>query len=167
MPATPFLVGVLSDTHGTLDERVISVFTDAGVDHIVHAGDVGSHGVLLALEAIAPLTVVRGNMDPAVLGIELRDQESLVLADLRCLVIHEPERLRAAPLPPDTSLVVVGHTHRPRVRRMGAYLLVNPGSASMPRGPEGATVALVEISGGLPFARIVPLAATDGAESGR
>ena len=163
MPVTPFLVGVLSDTHGTLDERVVSLFTDAGVDHIVHAGDIGSQSVLLDLEAIAPLTAVRGNMDPAVLGIPLPERAAPVLGGLRFLVIHEPERLRAAPITSDTALVIVGHTHRPRVRDTGAYLLVNPGSASMPRGPEGATVALVEISGGLPFARIVPLAATDDA----
>lgn len=166
MARPPFLVGVLSDTHGTLDERVVSLFTAAGVNHIVHAGDVGSHGVLLGLEAIAPLTVVRGNMDPAVLGIPLAHRESPVLGGLRFLVIHEPERLRAAPISSDTTLVIVGHTHRPRVRDTGAYLLVNPGSASMPRGPEGATVAIIEIAGGVPFARIVPLAVPDVAEVG-
>jgi len=57
------LIGVISDTHGRLDPTVEKVF--AGVDRIVHAGDVGDEAVLARLRAIAPLTAVRGNGDDA------------------------------------------------------------------------------------------------------
>ncbi|TLM92966.1 MAG: metallophosphoesterase family protein, partial [Actinobacteria bacterium] len=51
-------VGLISDTHGRLDARVIDVFEAAGVSAIVHAGDVGGAEVLYALEAVAPVTAV-------------------------------------------------------------------------------------------------------------
>ncbi|MBT8406463.1 MAG: metallophosphatase family protein, partial [Deltaproteobacteria bacterium] len=56
-----FLVGVISDTHGHLRPEVAEAFAD--VDLIIHAGDIGSHEVLDALRAIAPVHAVRGNMD--------------------------------------------------------------------------------------------------------
>ncbi|MDP2299370.1 MAG: metallophosphoesterase family protein, partial [Actinomycetota bacterium] len=52
------LVGVISDTHGTLPASVAQAFR--GVEQIVHAGDVGSQQVLDELEAIAPVVAVRG-----------------------------------------------------------------------------------------------------------
>ena len=55
------IVGVLSDTHGHLYPRVREMLE--GVDHIIHAGDIGSAEVLTGLKAIAPVTAVRGNCD--------------------------------------------------------------------------------------------------------
>ena len=52
-------VGVISDTHGLLRPEAEARL--AGVDHILHAGDVGAAGILPRLAAIAPLTVIRGN----------------------------------------------------------------------------------------------------------
>ena len=57
----PFVIGVLSDTHRYLDPQVFSLFKD--VDHILHAGDLGSEEVAVELEALAPLTAVSGNVD--------------------------------------------------------------------------------------------------------
>ena len=54
-------LGVISDTHGRLDAAVHEIF--AGVERIVHAGDVGAAGVLVELSTIAPVTAVRGNVD--------------------------------------------------------------------------------------------------------
>jgi uncharacterized protein len=54
-------VGLIADTHGLLRPEVADVF--AGVEHIVHAGDVGSTDVLEGLARIAPVTAVRGNVD--------------------------------------------------------------------------------------------------------
>src|SRR5216110_2710106 len=52
---------IISDTHGFLDPKVPELF--AGVERILHAGDVGPHSLLLELEAIAPVTAVLGNTD--------------------------------------------------------------------------------------------------------
>ena len=65
------LVGILADTHGVLDPRVLSLFRTAGVAHIIHAGDLCDRGaarlpladIVSSLKEIAPLTVVRGNTD--------------------------------------------------------------------------------------------------------
>ena len=54
-------IGVISDTHGYLDPRVESLFQ--GVDHILHAGDIGYASIILELEFIAPVTAVNGNND--------------------------------------------------------------------------------------------------------
>jgi hypothetical protein len=160
MPAEdmrPFLVGVLSDSHGELHPEIAAAF--AGVDHIVHAGDVGSESVLLELQGIAPVTVVRGNTDPPFLGVALLDRATPVLGGIRFAVVHEPVVLNGWTLPSDTVVVVTGHTHRPAVERETGVLYVNPGSASYPRGHEGRTIAIVEVTGDGVEARIVPLAA--------
>ena len=54
-------IGVISDTHNFLDPRIPELF--AGVDHIFHAGDIGRHTLIVALEQIAPVTAVVGNND--------------------------------------------------------------------------------------------------------
>ena len=55
------IIGVISDTHGLLrpeaQERL------AGVDHIIHAGDIGSPEIVPRLREIAPTTAIRGNVD--------------------------------------------------------------------------------------------------------
>ena len=55
------LIGVVSDTHGYLNPRVPELLQ--GVDHILHAGDIGDGGIIESLSEIAPVTVVRGNND--------------------------------------------------------------------------------------------------------
>lgn len=153
------LVGVLSDSHGTLDPRAVEVFTGAGVAHLIHAGDVGSPEVIVELECIAPLTVVRGNTDPAFLGIALPDSATVILGGVRFAVAHEPLAMSHWALPDDVRVAITGHTHRPAIANVGARLHVNPGSVFRPRGPEGRTVALIAIdpASGSIDARIVPL----------
>lgn len=152
-------MGVLSDSHGQLDPRALDVFRDAGVDHIIHAGDIGSADVLIELEAIAPVTSVRGNTDPAWLGVALDDRATPVLGGVRFAVTHEPAAMLRWAVPTDTRVAVTGHTHRPLITRLGPRLNVNPGSVFRPRGPEGRCVALVIVNpgNGEVEARIVPL----------
>ena len=76
-------IGVLSDTHDFLDPRIVELFQ--GVDHILHAGDVGMQIIVFELEQIAPTTAVLGNTD---LGNPLRLTELVTLGDLKFLVQH-------------------------------------------------------------------------------
>ncbi|MRR11407.1 metallophosphoesterase [bacterium] len=155
MPAeepSTLLVGILADTHGELDPRVFESF--AGVDHIIHAGDIGSPGILLELEALAPVTAVLGNMDHPSPGLPRRDVERVELGGVRFLVTHKPMR---APTPALADVIVTGHTHRALVRDEYGVLYVNPGSTSEPRGPGGPTVALVNIRNQHAEVRILPL----------
>lgn len=141
-----FVVGVISDTHGTIDPRALDIFAQAHVDHIVHAGDIGSAQVLLELEVMAPLTAVRGNMDSSQLGSWIRPRATPILGGARFVVVHEPTNLHIEALPIDTKVCITGHTHRARIRESHGCLEVNPGSASHPRGELSASVAIITVN---------------------
>jgi uncharacterized protein len=146
-------VGVVSDTHGTLPAEVHDAF--AGVDRIIHAGDLGAPAVLAELETIAPVTPVAGNVDPGV-GEVLPALQNVRLDGVRVLVVHRPADV-PRPLPDGIGVVVTGHTHVPLVERRDGVLWLNPGSASRARSGHGHSVALLEIADGRAEARIIPL----------
>src|ERR1700760_1382369 len=54
-------LGIISDTHGLLRPEALEALR--GVDHILHAGDVGDIRILETLSKIAPVTALRGNID--------------------------------------------------------------------------------------------------------
>jgi putative phosphoesterase len=149
------LVGLISDTHGTLPAAVARAFT--GCERILHAGDVGSPEVLHGLEAIAPTTAVAGNTDGWALAGVLDHVVRVTLAETAVLVAHRIEDALRAHRAKPASVIVVGHTHVPFVDRREGALVVNPGSASRPRSESGATVGLLTIAGHRPSARIVTL----------
>ena len=133
----------------------------AGVDHIVHAGDVGADDVLTGLEALAQVTAVRGNVDGG-LRRRLPETAELELGGARTAVIHGDQLSRrtsavAAARFPDADLVVFGHSHVPSVERVGATLAVNPGSAGRRRFGSTVTVALAVVERRRVEARIVEL----------
>jgi uncharacterized protein len=135
----PFEVGILSDTHGLLRPSVFHALE--GVDHILHAGDVGNPDILTALEALAPVTAVWGNTD----GFDLRHRVPEVarvgLAGLSVVVLHghrfgrtpTPEVLREAY--PEAGLVVYGHTHRPVMEELGRRVVREPRELRTPTVP--------------------------------
>ncbi|MBE0544078.1 MAG: metallophosphoesterase family protein [Verrucomicrobia bacterium] len=137
-------IGVISDTHGFLDPRVPKLF--AGVDHILHAGDVGPHSLLLALEAIAPVTAVLGNTDT---WLPLNLTETLDLGGRKFLVHHivDPRALtddlkhRLVSERPDA--IVFGHTHKVFCETIGSALFFNPGYAGKQRFALARSVAIL------------------------
>ncbi|MBN1193245.1 MAG: metallophosphoesterase family protein [Coriobacteriia bacterium] len=150
------LVGVISDTHGSLPATIVAAFQ--GVDRIVHAGDVGGQGILDELEAIAPVTAVRGNMDTGELEWRLADTAVVRLAGRRVMVVHKKEDLLAGGLPEGIDVVVSGHTHRSCVECVGNVLYVNPGAAGgKARDGRGPTAALLDLATDPPTAQIVDL----------
>jgi len=145
-------VGLVSDTHGLLDPKLPEVL--AGVDLILHAGDVVKPSILDALSAIAPVRAVRGNNDlvPALAAVPAF--AVLDLAGLRALVLHDlgpparPHRQAAALVEQHRPrLVVHGHSHRPGHALVGGILFVNPGSAGPRRFSLPRTAATLEIQG--------------------
>ena len=153
-------IGIISDTHGLLRPQVSDVFQ--GVEHILHAGDIGNLDIITELEAIAPVTAVWGNAD----GLEVRGRVPEVaeveLGGVRVAVIHgmqvgSPTPEKIAALHPGAGLVVFGHSHRPLIKQVGATLAVNPGSAGRRRFRDPVTVALAEILDGSVSARLVEL----------
>jgi len=152
-------VGLISDTHGWLDPRVLTAFAREGrIERVVHAGDIGSGpDVLYELGSVAPVTAVLGNCDFRIPGFDLNSRARLVVS--RCLigVAHDPHHAEAA-FGDDFDVVVHGHTHRPRIEWSDGTLFVNPGSASQRRDETSCSVGVLEIDeDGEPTARIIYL----------
>jgi putative phosphoesterase len=137
-----FIVGVISDTHGYLRPEVAEAF--AGVDLIIHAGDIGNHDVLDALRAIAPVHAVRGNMDGG-WAHGLPATEVVEIGEVLIYVLHDAYHLNLDPAMAGFVAVINGHTHRAAVEKRKGVLFLNPGSAS-PHSSSG-TVALLRIRG--------------------
>ena len=141
-------IGVISDTHGWLDPKVPKLF--AGVEHILHAGDIGSDGIVAALEAVAPVTAVLGNTDSSP---TFRLTEVVALAGRKFLVQHivnpraltEELRLRIARERPDA--VVFGHTHKAFSETIDGVLYLNPGYAGKPKFGAARSVAILHCDG--------------------
>lgn len=142
-------LGLISDTHDYLDPRVIEIFQ--GVDHILHAGDVGQQMLLAELEELAPVTAVLGNTDEA---LTLRETESITLRNKRFLIHHivtpglGSSRIEARLRNEAFDVVMFGHTHKPFAEWFGPTLYFNPGSAGRKRFDLPRTVALMEINNG-------------------
>ena len=142
------LVGLISDTHGLLRPEVFEALE--GVDQILHAGDVGE-GVLVELQAIAPVRAVFGNTDPP--GTPgLVDAVQLELGGLSIHVSHGHEL--GSPTPArlleryHADVIVYGHTHKPLIERSGRHLIVNPGAAGPRRFDLKPSVARMTIDQG-------------------
>lgn len=150
-------IGVISDTHGLLREQVKERLR--GCDLIIHAGDVGDPSVLSRLEAIAEVVAVRGNVDRGAWTEQLQELEYFEVEGIGICVIHDRSGLSVSALPAGTGIVIYGHSHVPRIERVGDILYLNPGSAGPRRfhlpvsmallylGPEGAAAELIELQG--------------------
>ena len=152
------IVGLISDTHGLVRADVHSAL--AGVDLILHAGDVGGQEILDELRLIAPVRAVRGNTD----GVDEPGLENAIDVTIEGVRIHvshghevgrpTPEALAAAYA---ADLIVYGHTHRQRVDRVDGRLVVNPGAAGARRFDLMPSVARVTIESGAAEVTIVAL----------
>jgi len=125
---------------------------------VLHAGDVGSPDVLAALSRIAPVVAVRGNIDRDEWARRLPVAAEIEIDGVRFHIVHILDRLDVDPVATGIHVVLFGHSHVPSVATRDGVLLVNPGSAGPRRFALPVTVGLLEIEGGRPRARIVPLA---------
>lgn len=126
-PHAALRVGVLSDTHGLLRPEAIRALQ--GVDHILHAGDVGDRCILDALRVIAPLSAVRGNIDERGPCSHLPAVEAIDLNGRSIYMLHDSQALDLDPAAAGFAVVVSGHSHRPGAEWRGGVLYFNPGSA--------------------------------------
>jgi putative phosphoesterase len=142
-------IGLISDTHNYLDPRVPEIF--AGVDHILHAGDVGLSVLIVELEQIAPVSAVVGNTDE---GLPLRETELVTLSGKKFLIHHivtpgiTPGRVAEQFHKEKPDVLMFGHTHKPFAEQFGETLYFNPGYAGRQRFNLPRTVALMEINRG-------------------
>lgn len=146
-------IGVLSDSHvprrgAALPPEIWTSF--AGVDLILHAGDLVEEKVLLDLKALAPVEAVAGNMDGPDLRYQLNRKKILFLGGKRIGLIHgdggvAADQARQAFAQDPVDCIVFGHSHQAMNRREGGVLMFNPGSCTDPRGGEKPSIGFLYI----------------------
>jgi len=136
-------IGVISDTHGLLRPEALAAL--AGVEHILHAGDVGDISILASLRGIAPVTAIRGNVDGYGECAELPETEAVELDGRLFYLVHSVYDLDLNPVTAKVAVVVSGHSHKPGTERKGGVLYLNPGSAGPRRFSLPVTVAIVTL----------------------
>jgi uncharacterized protein len=139
-----FRIGIISDTHGLL--RPEAERRLAGVDHIVHGGDIGRPDIIATLRRIAPVTAIRGNVDTGDWAREFADTGLVRLAERSIFVVHDLKTLRIDPVAAGIDVVVSGHSHVPKVEMVGGVLYLNPGSAGRRRFSLPITLATLDIT---------------------
>jgi putative phosphoesterase len=157
--AAEFRVALIADTHGLFRAELTEAF--AGVDFIVHAGDVGGNRVLDALQAIAPTIAVSGNVDDRFDPLLPRER-TIPVGPLQLHVSHGDEigsptaeaMLRRYP----ADIVLFGHSHKPvAVTGDDGRIAVNPGSAGPRRFSLPVSAALLTVRDGVPQIKFITL----------
>jgi putative phosphoesterase len=155
-------IGVISDTHGWYDSGIEAHFK--GVDHILHAGDVGDMRVLSQLREIAAVTAVSGNIDEGTHATPLNSEENVRLFGIQIFMIHilgSPQRLdhelqlKIEQLTPD--VVIFGHTHQSYLGNREGVLYFNPGSAGPKRFSLPRSIGLLDVTKGKVEAKIIKI----------
>jgi uncharacterized protein len=124
-------IGVISDTHGLLRHAVVTALE--GVSMILHAGDVGSRSVLVALRKIAPLVAVRGNVDREPWARRFKSREYVEMGGTACYLLHDIADLDLDPAAAGIRVVVHGHSHSPGILEKDGVMYLNPGSVGPKR----------------------------------
>jgi putative phosphoesterase len=149
-------IGVVSDTHGLLRPEVAPAL--AGVERILHLGDVGKASILKDLEKIAPVTAVRGNVDRDGACGKLPETEVLLLEGRYIYMLHDLKTLHLDPAAGKFAAVLFGHTHVPNFYKKKGVLYFNPGSCGPRRFELPVTVGLLTVgTDGELAAEIIPL----------
>ncbi len=144
------LIGVVSDTHGLLRPETLAALR--GVDHILHAGDVGDITILDRLREIAEVTAIRGNIDRYGPCAQLPEAEYINLGELSFYMIHNVHDLGLDPTAAGIACVISGHTHQAAIEwkqraRQPRVLYFNPGSAGPRRFSLPISLGFLEVTG--------------------
>ena len=143
------IIGLISDTHGLVRPDVHTAL--AGVELILHAGDVGDDDILDELGLIAPVQAVRGNTDP-VGNPRMPSEIEMTIDGVSIHVSHGPEV--GPPTPAKllarypASVIVYGHTHKQLITQADSRWVVNPGAAGQRRFDLMPSVARMIIDSG-------------------
>jgi uncharacterized protein len=137
------ILGLISDTHGLLRDNALRAMQNSGL--IIHAGDVGDRKVLEALENLAPVIAVRGNVDTEEWATKVPPTAALKAGAVRIYVLHDVKELNLNSIPSGVSIIVSGHSHRPGQATRDGILYINPGSAGPRRFNLPITVARLDL----------------------
>lgn len=137
-------VGVISDTHGLLRASALEAL--AGMDLILHAGDVGRAEILQQLREVAPTVAVRGNVDTSPWGRTLPETEVVDVEGRLIYLLHDRGALDLDPRAAGFAAVVFGHSHRAEATEKDGVLYLNPGSAGPRRFSLPTTLAHLTVT---------------------
>ena len=152
------IVGIISDTHGLLRPEAVQALR--GAQAIIHAGDVGREEILRGLKKIAPLTVIRGNIDTSAWASKLPATNALEIAGTSIYVLHNIDELDLDPAAAGFSAVIFGHSHRPLMEDRKGVLFFNPGSAGPRRFSLPISVGRLTIEDGKLTPELIELKVT-------
>lgn len=139
-------IAVLSDTHGLLRPAVTNAIL--GVDHILHAGDVGDPLILERLASIAPVTAIHGNIDVSGPCSLLPATEMVRLGGVLFYLVHSVADLDIEPTAAGVRVVVSGHSHKPALHEANGVTYLNPGSVGPRRFSLPIAMAFVTVRSG-------------------
>lgn len=137
-------IGVISDTHGLLRPEVAPAL--AGVEMILHLGDVGKIAILEELRKIAPVIAIRGNIDREGLCSALPETEVALIEGRYVYMLHDLSALHLDPAAGKFAAVLFGHSHVPNYYRRKGVLYFNPGSCGPRRFKLPVTVGLLRVT---------------------
>ncbi|HEV2655865.1 MAG TPA: metallophosphoesterase family protein [Ktedonobacteraceae bacterium] len=145
-------VGIISDTHiphfRRLPEAVWVHF--AGVELIIHAGDLSVLSVIAELETIAPVVAVQGNIEHEEVVLKLPIKREVTVGQCRIGIVHIlGDSARYAKTArrefPTARVVIFGHSHTPYNQEHDGQLLFNPGSATDRRRQPTCSIGMLHI----------------------
>jgi uncharacterized protein len=149
------VIGVISDTHGLIRPEALSAL--AGVNLIVHAGDIGKPEVIRALQSIAKVVAIRGNNDRGAWARKFPETAVVKVGAVKIFVVHNAKDIDIDPGAAGCRVAISGHSHRPSIAERGGVLFVNPGSAGPRRFKLPVAVARLRVDGLSVRAKIVKL----------
>jgi putative phosphoesterase len=139
-------IGLISDTHNLVRPEAKRAL--AGVDRILHAGDICGPRVLDELGEIAPVVAVRGNNDRGPWANSIRAAEAIEIGRVSIYILHDLGEIDLDPKSAGFRVVISGHSHRPAIHDRDGVLYINPGSAGPRRFTLPVSLAILEIADG-------------------
>jgi putative phosphoesterase len=140
------VVGIIADTHGLLRPEALAELS--GSDLIVHAGDIGTAGLIEKLGRIAPTFAVRGNVDTGAWAAGLPSTAEIAVGAHKFYLLHDVAELDLDPAAAGFAAVIYGHSHQPAVETRDDVLFLNPGSAGPRRFSLPVTLARMRVTNG-------------------
>jgi uncharacterized protein len=148
-------IGVISDTHRLV--RLEALAALEGVEHIIHAGDIGSQTVIDALRRIAPVSAIRGNVDAGDWARQFPETAVVELGGVLIYILHDIKKLDLDPRAAGFSAIIYGHSHEAALQMRDGVLYFNPGSAGTRRFHLPVTVGYLTIDQGKITGEIIHL----------
>ena len=147
-------VGVISDTHSLIRPKALAVLS--GADLIIHAGDIGSPEVIDALQGIAPLVIIKGNVDKGPWADSIPETSAVEILGKHAYVLHSLKDLDLEPAG-QFDVVIFGHSHKPHNELKAGVLYFNPGSAGPRRFKLPVAVGKLTMDEGVLCGEIIEL----------